>query len=89
MKPPYLKDPLYLKELVPINTIAALRQVEGDLETQELCYDVAEAMYRLRDKLAGRPVRPKETFDPSRMDPLCYHFNPGTNTYQKMDKDLD
>lgn len=59
MPAPYLTEPRYIMELVPLHVIAALHQVEGDAEMIALCHDVADAMLRLRDKLAGRTIRPQ------------------------------
>lgn len=59
MKPKYLTDPSYLRELAPSHAIVALEEVEGDEETKQLCRELARAMLRLRDKAQGRPVRPK------------------------------
>lgn len=55
---PYLTQACYIRELVPLHVIATLSEVDGDAEMKGLCREVTQAMLRLRDKLAGRPVRP-------------------------------
>ena len=57
-KAPFLTQACYIRELVPLHVIAALGDVDGDTETKALCREVTRSMLRLRDKLAGRPVRP-------------------------------
>lgn len=71
-KAPYLTQVCYIRELVPLHVIAALSDVDGDAEMKALCREVTQSMLRLRDKLAGRPVRPNvEVSGPPPMTPEC------------------